>query len=256
MNPLPTSPPPPSAAAPAPSSPSSGTPVTHHLELGLGHHLVIADAGLVDHVARQRLVLRRRVGKSVKGSWVARSDSQAMSSMGSPRCGQLPVDDCRHPAVEVHEVPWPRIPLHQHGRPVVGRDVVPEPAQREGEGRIGRPASRRQHALPLVELGQHGLATVVTVGKAGRSSAEASRACSAASLVMKSRAVASCSPGSVMPGEPGPALHPFRQHGLVHGMHARARVAPAPALSCSARYTVASRCNVHGSFVRAGSERS
>ena len=60
--------------------------MAHHLQLRLCHHPVEVDPPLVDPVARQRLVLTQpRSGKSVKGSWVARNDSHAMSSIGSPR---------------------------------------------------------------------------------------------------------------------------------------------------------------------------
>ena len=72
---------------------------------------------------------------------------------------------------------------------------------------------------------------------------------------MKSRAVASCSAGSLMRENQFPPSTRSDSIAWCTGCTPSTR-GTGTGPSCRARYTVASRCSVHGSFVTPGSERS
>ena len=156
----------------------------------------------------------------MKGSCVARNDSQAMSSIGSPRwaSSQSTTAVTRPPAYM--KLPGPVSPCtrtsgpsypgtfrrsHDNEKVSAGSTVPP------------RADSTCSHSSSSAWTAS---ATVSTAGKSGRSSDAASSACKAASLVMKSCAVASRLVRIGEAGEPVLARHPLRQHGLVHRVHA------------------------------------
>ncbi len=60
---------------------------------------------------------RSRAGKSVKGSWVARSDNHAMSSIGSPRWASSQSTTAVTRPPEYMKFPGPVSPCTSTGRP-------------------------------------------------------------------------------------------------------------------------------------------
>ena len=99
--------------------------------------------------------------------------------------------------------------------------MAAQPAQREGEGGVRRPAPLGEHPVPLVELGVHGVGHGLDGRETPAGRAPTRRvACSAASFVMKSRAVASRSAGSAMRENQLLADHPLGEHRLVLPVHA------------------------------------
>ena len=180
----------------------SGGRWRHHLQLRFGHHPVVAHTCV--HRSRSPRALRTprsRCRKSGSGSCVARSETHAMSSIGSPRCAssQSTIGTTRP---SVHEVAGSGVALHKHYRPVVRRDVATQPVEGEGErwGRCSPPGAVSSHrGSSSVELVTEPRSGTVGAGERGKVEVGGLQAMQRRQPgLMKSCAVRVCSPASVM----------------------------------------------------------